>query len=67
MRVISVDSEGTALVQFDNLECHTNVIGETAPIHAKVPVKYIAGMEHFGQLGREAAQRFIKNMADVPA
>jgi len=65
MKVLSVD-DGQALVEFDNLVQHTNVIGVTEPVRARVPVAMLTGLEKFRQAGQEAAQSFNKLMADIP-
>lgn len=65
MKVLSVD-DGQALVEFDNLVQHTNVIGVTEPVRAMVPVAMLPGLEKFRQAGQEAAQSFNKLMADIP-
>jgi len=58
MKVISTNPDGSALVEFENLVVHTNVIGVTAPIRVVVAISEIPEPTRIGQKGRREAQRF---------
>ena len=57
MKVISVEPDGNALVEFENLHRLTTVIGKTAAIRAIIPIASIPDIIRIGQQGRRAAQK----------
>lgn len=57
MKVISTFPDGSALVEFSNLERQTEVVGVTAPIQAMISISSIPDLVRLGQKGRRAGQQ----------
>ncbi|HAS84777.1 MAG TPA: hypothetical protein DCS23_01735 [Candidatus Yonathbacteria bacterium] len=66
MKVISTDPDGSALIEFENVHCNTNVIGETAPVRAVVSISRIPDLIRIGQQGRRAVQKLNSLFAVIP-
>ncbi len=57
MKVISTNPDGSALVEFENLVRHTEVVGVTAPVQALIAISSIPGLIRTGQKARRGAQK----------
>ncbi len=57
MKVISTNPDGSALVEFENLVRHTEVVGVVAPIQALVDISSIPGLIRTGQKAKRGAQK----------
>lgn len=61
MKVLSVKLDGSALVEFENLERHTDVVGVMAPIRAEVSISSIPDLIRIGQKARRRGQQICAN------